>query len=100
MSLRPGERRPPTEAEKAATAEEASRVDRLYASVFGTPDGLKVLALLRERYDERPLGAEASHSALAYREGQRQVLRDIETRTANGRDQHPTALRREYPALG
>lgn len=97
--VRPGERRPPTEDEKRLAAEKAAQADRLFAAVFGTPDGLKLLALLRDRYAEQPAGMEASHSALAYREGQRQLVRDIETRVANGREQHPSELRREYPSL-
>lgn len=86
-------------ADRERAAEEAKARDRLFAAVFGTPDGLRVLALLRERV-ERPQGPEASSGALAHAEGQRQIVRAIEQWTANGRDQHPTALRRDYPALG
>jgi hypothetical protein len=86
-------------ASRERAAEEAKATADLFARVFGTPDGLRVLALLRERA-ERPQGSEASLGALAHAEGQRQFVRAIEQWTANGREQHPTALRREYPALG
>lgn len=89
------EKRQPTPAEK----EEAQRVDHLFARVFGTPDGLEVLALLRSQTVERVAGPETSRGALAYMEGQRQVVRAIEQRVANGREQHPSELRREYPPL-
>lgn len=89
------DRKPATKAER----EEAQRVDRLFARVFGTPDGLEVLALLRARTIERGVDPDAPHSALAYMEGQRQVVRAIEQRVANGREQHPSELRREYPPL-
>lgn len=89
------EKKPATKAER----EEAQRVDRLFARVFSTPDGLEVLALLRARTIERGMDPDAPHSALAYMEGQRQVVRAIEQRVANGREQHPSELRREYPSL-
>ncbi|CAO3426682.1 Bbp19 family protein [Azospirillum argentinense] len=78
---------------------EQRRLNGLFARVFGTADGLEVLALLRSSTIEKPISPDASHSALVHLEGQRQLVRVIETRVANGRDQHPSELRREYPAL-
>ncbi len=89
-----------TAEQKQKAEEEAQRIDRLFGRVFGSPDGLEVLALLRAQTIERGADPNLSHSALAYLEGQRQLVRVIETRTANGRDQHPSELRREYPARG
>ena len=78
---------------------EQKRVNQLFARVFGTPDGLEALALLRSSTVEKGFGPDASERALLYLEGQRQLVRVIETRVANGREQHPTELRREYPSL-
>lgn len=78
---------------------EQKRVNGLFARVFGTSDGLEVLALLRSGTIEKTMGPDASERALLYLEGQRQLVRVIETRVANGRDQHPSELRRDYPSL-
>lgn len=86
-------------ADRAAVEAEQKRITALFARVFGAPDGLEVLALLRQSTVEKSLGPDASHSALAHLDGQRQIVRAIETRVAHGREQHPSELRRQYPAL-
>lgn len=79
--------------------DEQRRVNLLFARVFGSPDGLEVLALLRSNTVERITDPDISERALSHLEGQRQLVRVIETRTANGREQHPSELRRDYPSL-
>ena len=69
-------------------------VDRLYADVFGAPDGLRVLAALRDLTIERGSGPDASDRALAWMEGQRQLVRVIEARTAAGLQIDAKELRR------
>jgi hypothetical protein len=56
-------------------------IDLLMARAFGTEEGMKVLAWMREKYLEQPCwhpGADASLGQ--WREGQNAVIRDIEAR--------------------
>jgi hypothetical protein len=55
--------------------------DRLFLRVLGTDDGKELMVMLRQWYVEPPVatpGAPADHAF--YREGQRNVIQDIEAR--------------------
>lgn len=93
------ERRGPSREQQAKIEAERRRVKLLFARVFGTPDGLEVLALLRSSTIEKMTDPNISERALSHLEGQRQLVHVIETWTAHGREQHPSELRRELPAL-
>lgn len=59
---------------------------RLCLRVFGTEDGIKLLAWLRDMYVNVPIavpGTDSSHAFFA--EGQRTVVRDIEARINQAR---------------
>lgn len=59
---------------------------RLTLRVFGTEDGQKLLAWLKQMYVDVPIavpGADPSHAFFA--EGQRNVVRDIEARINQAR---------------
>lgn len=60
---------------------------RLCLRVFGTEDGQKLLAWLKQMYVDVPIavpGADPSHAFFA--EGQRTVVRDIEARINQARN--------------
>lgn len=60
---------------------------RLCLRVFGTKDGQKLLAWLKQMYVDVPIavpGADPSHAFFA--EGQRTVVRDIEARINQARN--------------
>jgi len=85
---------------EAQPSENAKRLRELFGLVFQSPEGLELLARLREETVERPLPSDVPERALAFLEGQRQLVLAIERRAANALDLHPTELRRRYPALG
>lgn len=61
-------------------------IARLTLRVFGTEDGQKLLAWLKQMYVDVPIavpGADPSHAFFA--EGQRNVVRDIEARINQAR---------------
>lgn len=63
-----------------------SDMDKLYAHLFGSPEGLKVLADLRSRTIEQPSwypGEDPSHGFA--REGQNSIVRMIEERIKRAR---------------
>lgn len=74
-----------------------TKTEALFASVFGSDDGLKVLAVLREATIERG-GMGLSESALREIEGQRHLVRGIEARVAAGLMIDAAGLRRMLPA--
>lgn len=63
-----------------------SDMDKLYAHLFGSPEGLKVLSDLRSRTIEQPSwypGEDPSHGFA--REGQNSIVRMIEERIKRAR---------------
>ena len=70
------------QAPEAALLEDQASI---YAEVFGTPAGLRVLRDLREMTIEKPTPPEIPHGALLMLEGARNLVRTIEVRVANGR---------------
>jgi hypothetical protein len=59
----------------------AEDINRLCLRVFGTEDGKELLGILRQWYVEPPVATPGSDPSYAfYREGQRFVVLDIETR--------------------
>jgi len=72
-----------------AVENEPDDLDRLYARVFSTRDGKKLLAHLRGATIEQPPwypGEDASHGYA--REGQNSLVREIERRISRVREQH------------
>jgi len=72
-----------------AVENEPDDLDRLYARVFSTRDGKKLLAHLRGVTIEQPTwypGEDASHGYA--REGQNSLVREIERRILRVREQH------------
>jgi len=56
-------------------------INILIARTFGTEDGVKVLAWMRQFYLEQPCWQPGADSSLGqWREGQNTVIRDIEAR--------------------
>lgn len=60
-------------------------IEKLYAQVFGTAPGKRVLAHLRETTIERYLGDNASEAQLRTLEGQRALVKRIENLVERGR---------------
>ncbi|MCL2538474.1 MAG: hypothetical protein FWF34_01780 [Alphaproteobacteria bacterium] len=60
-------------------------IEQSYARVFGTTDGKRVIAHLREITIERFLGPDASDSALRTLEGQRALVHKIEALIKRGK---------------
>ena len=61
-------------------------LDRLALRVFGTEDGQKLLAWLRQTILEQPVALPGSDSSYAYyREGQNSIVRDIEAKLIRAR---------------
>ena len=61
-------------------------LDRLALRVFGSEDGQKLLAWLRQTVLEQPVALPGSDSSYAYyREGQNSIVRDIEARLIRAR---------------
>lgn len=78
------------EAESAVIPRDQVQLDinLLIARTFGTEEGQKVLAWLRDLYLEQPSwqpGADSSFAA--WREGQNTVIRDIEARIKRAKNQ-------------
>jgi hypothetical protein len=71
--------------EEARPVAVATETARLFARVFGTDDGQAVLEHLRELTIERVMGADASDAALRQLEGQRQLVKLMETLIKRGR---------------
>ena len=59
-------------------------LDAACASVFITAEGKRLLAVLRERYFDAPLGGLADDRALRVRITQQQFVRDLETARDRG----------------
>lgn len=59
------------------SAQERKEAERLFARVFLSEDGKKVLSYLQMITFQRALGAEASHEQLRYLEGQRAIVGTI-----------------------
>lgn len=57
-----------------------------FARCFGSPDGARVLAVLRAMTLDRALGPDAPDTALRHLEGQRQLVATILALAARGRD--------------
>lgn len=56
--------------------------DRLFARVFGTEEGQKVMGILKRWHVDPPVATPGADPSFAfYREGQRFVVQDIEART-------------------
>lgn len=61
-------------------------LDRLALRVFGSDDGKKLLAWLRQTVLEQPVALPGSDSSYAYyREGQNSIVRDIEAKLIRAR---------------
>lgn len=56
-----------------------------FARCFGSPEGARVLAVLRAMTMDRSLGPEAPDAALRHLEGQRQLVATILALVARGR---------------
>jgi hypothetical protein len=55
--------------------------DRLFLRIFHSEDGEKLLEILRKWYVDPPVATPGHDASFAYyREGQRMVIQDIETR--------------------
>ncbi|MEQ9811422.1 MAG: hypothetical protein RLO50_01475 [Azospirillaceae bacterium] len=65
---------------------DAAAASRAAARLFATPDGLLLLAHLRRLTVERVLGPDAGDAALRFLEGQRALVRRLETLIATGRE--------------
>jgi len=66
---------------------QASQMDMLYATVFNTPDGLKVLKHLASTTLDQPCwypGGDASQGY--FREGQNSLIRQINSRIRRAKD--------------
>ena len=83
----------PTEDERR----EASELAALCRDVLGTDKGRKLLAWMRARTKDSVLGPGVSESALWYREGQRQLVDQLERATAHGLTISVGQLRDELP---
>lgn len=67
---------------------QALNIDLLMARTFGTEEGMKVLAWMRDRYLERPCWQPGADASLGqWREGQNAVIRDIEARIRKAKSQ-------------
>ena len=60
----------------------------MFARTFGTDEGKRVLAWMREFYLEQPCWQPGADQSLgAFREGQNSVIRDIENRIRKAKNQ-------------
>jgi len=67
-------------------APDTAAASRAAARLFATPDGRLLLAHLRRLTCERVLGPEVSDAALRFLEGQRALVRRLESLIATGRE--------------
>lgn len=87
------------EAELAAESEhrDAAELAVLCRDALGTDKGRRLLAWLRRRTKDAVFGPGVSESALWYREGQRQLVDQLERATAQGLAISAEQLRDELP---
>jgi len=63
-------------------------INLLFARTFGTEEGQKVLAWLRDTYLEQPSWQPGADSSFGmFREGQNSIVRDIESRIRRAKNQ-------------
>ena len=75
----------PDRDEPAPAPPQPAELAKAFARCFGTRDGAVVLTHLRRLTVERALGPEAAAPMLRHLEGQRQLVAQIETLVARGR---------------
>ena len=63
------------------------QITKNYVRAFGTADGAAVLAHLRSLTVERFLGPDATDNQLRHLEGQRALIRQIETMIERGKNE-------------
>jgi hypothetical protein len=83
--------------EPEADALDLSEMATLCRDVLGTEKGRRLLGLLRRRTKDAVLGPGASERALWFREGQRQLVDQLERATALGLTISTEQLRDELP---
>lgn len=71
----------PQETDRRDVKQQREDTDRLFARVFGSDDGKELLEVFRRWYVDPPVAQPGTEASWAYfREGQRHVIQDIETR--------------------